>query len=79
MLAGEDIKEAKPAPDIFLNAAKLLGVPARECCVVEDSSAGMQAAKAAGACAYLCAVLMYESWDFFWCASPGALFLGDAL
>jgi HAD superfamily hydrolase (TIGR01509 family) len=38
----------KPAPDIFLNAAKRLGAPPRECAVFEDSVWGIQAAKAAG-------------------------------
>ncbi len=39
---------SKPAPDIFLLAAKLLGVSPTECVVIEDAQKGVQAAKAAG-------------------------------
>ena len=46
------VKEAagrsKPAPDIFLLAAKLLGVDPAECVVIEDADKGIDAAKAAG-------------------------------
>ena len=44
----EDVKNGKPAPDMFLRAAKLLGVKPEECAVVEDSVYGLQAGKAAG-------------------------------
>jgi beta-phosphoglucomutase len=40
-------KKAKPHPDLFLHAAKQLGVAPKECIVIEDSIAGVQAAKAA--------------------------------
>jgi len=39
---------SKPAPDIFLYAAKKLGVAPEKCLVIEDANAGVQAAKAAG-------------------------------
>ncbi len=42
------VERGKPAPDIFLLAAKLLGVGPGECVVIEDSDKGVQAAKAAG-------------------------------
>jgi len=45
---GEEIKNSKPAPDIFLLAAKKMGVLPSECLVIEDSSAGVRAGKAAG-------------------------------
>ncbi len=38
----------KPAPDIYLRAARLLDTPPAECLVVEDSRSGLQAAQAAG-------------------------------
>ena len=38
----------KPAPDVYLHAAKALGVPADGCVVVEDSVSGAKAARAAG-------------------------------
>lgn len=45
---GLDITKSKPDPEVFLVAAKKLGLPAEECLVVEDAAAGIQAAKAAG-------------------------------
>jgi len=42
------IKNGKPAPDIFLKAAKKLKVPARQCIVFEDAMMGIEAAKRAG-------------------------------
>ncbi len=44
----QDVAHGKPAPDIFLRTAELLGVSAADCCVIEDSAAGVQAGKAAG-------------------------------
>jgi kojibiose phosphorylase len=41
------IVTAKPAPDLFLNAANQLGIPADECVVFEDAAVGITAAKAA--------------------------------
>ena len=42
-----EIKQGKPAPDIFLLAAKRLGANPSQCLVFEDSLAGMKAAIAA--------------------------------
>ncbi len=42
------VSNGKPAPDLFLHAAARMGVPAESCIVVEDSPAGIAAAKAAG-------------------------------
>ncbi|WEX91410.1 HAD family hydrolase (plasmid) [Sinorhizobium garamanticum] len=42
------VRHGKPAPDIFLYAAAKMGVPAADCMVVEDSIAGVTAAKSAG-------------------------------
>lgn len=39
----------KPAPDIYLNAAKRLGLDASECAVFEDGTSGMRSARAADA------------------------------
>jgi beta-phosphoglucomutase family hydrolase len=47
VVTGEDVRNAKPAPDIFLLAAKKLGAEPNSCVVVEDSVAGVQAAIAA--------------------------------
>ena len=44
----EDVERPKPAPDLFLHAARALGADPSKCVVVEDSPAGVQAARAAG-------------------------------
>lgn len=46
--SSEWVAQGKPAPDLFLLAAESLGVPPAFCIVVEDSSAGVHAALAAG-------------------------------
>lgn len=45
---GDMIKNGKPAPDIFIEAAKVLGVPTSQCMVLEDSYNGLKAGRAAG-------------------------------
>jgi beta-phosphoglucomutase len=45
---GNMILHTKPHPEIFLKAAEKLGVAARDCLVVEDAEAGVEAALAAG-------------------------------
>jgi HAD superfamily hydrolase (TIGR01509 family) len=47
-IAGDEVREPKPAPDAFLAAARLLGVHPQDCVAVEDSSPGVAAARAAG-------------------------------
>ncbi|CAO2827793.1 unnamed protein product [Amaranthus hypochondriacus] len=47
-LAGDDVKEKKPDPSIYLAAAKKLGLTGNDCLVVEDSVIGLQAATKAG-------------------------------
>ena len=48
IVTGDMIEHGKPAPDIFLKAAELLGVLPEDCVVLEDSHAGIRAAHAAG-------------------------------
>jgi beta-phosphoglucomutase-like phosphatase (HAD superfamily) len=43
----QDVARGKPAPDVFLRAAEILGMPPGECVVIEDSAAGVTAARAA--------------------------------
>jgi HAD superfamily hydrolase (TIGR01509 family) len=44
----EDVTEGKPAPDLFLLAAREMGFPPSSCVVIEDAEVGVQAARAAG-------------------------------
>lgn len=48
LAAMEDTQRGKPDPEVFLVAAARLGVPHRNCVVLEDAPAGVEAAKAAG-------------------------------
>ncbi len=48
VVCGDDIENGKPAPDIFLKAARQLEVEPSHCVVLEDSDAGARAADAAG-------------------------------
>jgi HAD superfamily hydrolase (TIGR01509 family) len=48
VVTADDVAEGKPAPDIFLKAAKLLGVPAHKCLALEDAPTGILAAQRAG-------------------------------
>ena len=47
IVTAEDTERHKPHPDVFLEAAKRMGVPPHECLVYEDSDLGLQAARAA--------------------------------
>jgi beta-phosphoglucomutase-like phosphatase (HAD superfamily) len=51
VLAAEDVRHGKPDPEIYRTAAARFGVPAAALLVLEDSPAGIAAAKAAGAVA----------------------------
>jgi beta-phosphoglucomutase len=46
-VSGEEVAEGKPAPDIYLAAAKQVGVAPDHCLVIEDAVAGIEAAHAA--------------------------------
>ncbi len=48
IVSGDDVAEGKPAPDIFLEAARRLQVPPANCLVIEDSLFGLRAARAGG-------------------------------
>jgi len=48
VVGGDEVEHGKPAPDIFLKCAELLGVPPERCAVIEDSPNGVLAARRAG-------------------------------
>ena len=54
IVTAEEVANGKPAPDIFLEAARRLGVDPGACVVLEDSVPGCQAAHAAGMVAVAC-------------------------
>jgi len=47
VFTSSEVKHGKPAPDLFLHAAAKMGVAPKNCLVIEDSQAGVQAAQAA--------------------------------
>ncbi len=48
VVTNEDVLHQKPAPDIFLEAARRMGVPPQFCRAYEDTDLGMEAIRAAG-------------------------------
>ncbi len=48
IVTSEDTQRHKPEPDVFLEAARRLGIPPRTCRVYEDSDLGIEAARRAG-------------------------------
>jgi HAD superfamily hydrolase (TIGR01509 family) len=47
-VSSEEVERGKPAPDVYLAAARGLGVEPTDCVAIEDSSSGLRAAAAAG-------------------------------
>ncbi|MFH2113700.1 MAG: HAD-IA family hydrolase [Spirochaetota bacterium] len=48
LVCGNDVSHMKPFPDIYIEAARRLGVAPEDCLVIEDATEGVLAAKAAG-------------------------------
>jgi beta-phosphoglucomutase len=48
-ISNEDVKKAKPDPEMYLEAIKRLGLKADECLILEDNENGIKAAKGSGA------------------------------
>lgn len=65
-VTGDEVPRFKPAPDIYLRAAELIGEAPRDCLVFEDSAAGMAAATAAD-----CAVVGLPAEDTTPIPAPG--------
>lgn len=53
IVSGAEVENGKPAPDVFLLAAKRLGVDPKDCLILEDSKAGIKAGKASGAMVFM--------------------------
>ena len=47
-VSSEEVAHGKPAPDVYLEAARRLGVDPGRCCAIEDSHGGIRSAKSAG-------------------------------
>jgi beta-phosphoglucomutase family hydrolase len=62
LTSGDEVQNGKPAPDVFLLAAKRVGVDPRHCLVIEDTLNGIKAAKSAGmiCIAIPCAETMHQ-------------------
>ncbi len=52
IFSADEVSAGKPAPDVFLHAAELMGVEPAACAVVEDNFYGVEAARAAGMIAF---------------------------
>ena len=52
LFSAYDIQKWKPLPDLYLHAANRMGIASEKCVVVEDSVAGVKAARAAGMTVY---------------------------
>jgi beta-phosphoglucomutase-like phosphatase (HAD superfamily) len=48
VVSSDEVGRGKPAPDIYLETARRLGVPPAACAVFEDSAAGIESGAAAG-------------------------------
>ena len=48
IVGADDVVHGKPAPDVFLKAAEMIGVPPEACLVYEDGDLGIEAARRAG-------------------------------
>jgi D-ribulokinase len=48
IFSAAEVEEGKPSPDLFLHAARVMGVAPKDCLVIEDSIAGVAAGRAAG-------------------------------
>nr|WP_241562199.1 HAD family hydrolase [Streptomyces hoynatensis] len=74
IFSAEEVAHGKPAPDLFLHAARQMGVAPAHCAVVEDSQYGVRAARAAGmrSFGYAGGLTPAE-----WLAGPGTVVFDD--
>ncbi len=48
IIGGDDVKESKPSPEPYLKAVEKLGVPGKQCLVIENAPLGIRSARSAG-------------------------------
>ena len=65
IIAGDDVSNKKPDPEIYNVAAQRLGVASSACVVVEDSMVGLRAAKAAGMACVITYTEQTDAEDFY--------------
>lgn len=63
IVAAEDVSRSKPAPDGYEKAMGILGLQPRQCVVIEDSPAGIQAGRTAGCLVIACRAGNFGGWD----------------
>ena len=63
IVAAEDVSRSKPAPDGYEKAMAALGLSPRECLVIEDSPAGIEAGRTAGCLVVACRAGNFGGWD----------------
>ena len=74
IFSATEVERGKPAPDLFLFAAAEMGVAPGACAVVEDSRAGIEAARAAGMSAFgYCGGITPSAW----LEGPGTVVFDD--
>lgn len=71
---GNSVSKAKPDPEVFLKGAELLGLEPEDCCVFEDSQAGIEAARRAG-----CSVIAIDKGEVLKDADKYVKCLGELL
>lgn len=76
IVRGDEVARGKPAPDVFIEAARRLGMPAEDCLVFEDAPMGIEAAHAAGM-RVVALTTSFQSSHFAQLATPPTFVCGD--
>lgn len=79
MFGSDHVTHSKPAPDVYLFAAKTLGVDPRHCAVVEDTPTGTRAGVAAGATVFAYAGASHSDANALLAAGASAVFTDMAM